>query len=152
MHEVRYSKKGTNIFHRVVGFCVVRRKPQKAKHCNLRCFCFSVLTRKCKTCHSNSKDTPLLLLRLKLPWHFGSSCRQQLVTPGSSFGSSIIKQLTTHCTSLALSIFLATVRKLPKNILATACPLELLSKRFIHSAVVAQPVVALWFILKGHGQ
>ena len=28
---------------------------------------------------------------------------------------------------------------------------ELLSKRFIHSAVVAQPVVALWFVLKGHG-
>merc|ERR1711965_571289 len=102
MHKMMYSPKGTNFFHRVAGFYVLGRKPQKANHCNLRCFCFSMLTRKGKTCHSNSKDTPLLLLRLKLPWHFGSSCRQSPVNPGSNLGSSIIKQLTVHCFPVGL--------------------------------------------------
>ena len=58
MHEMRYSKKGTNFFHRVVDFCVLRRKPKNAEHCNRRCCCFSMLTRSSKTCHSSNKDTP----------------------------------------------------------------------------------------------
>ena len=49
---------GTQLQNPTVDFCVLRRKPKNAEHCNHRCCCFSMLTRSSKTCHSSNKDTP----------------------------------------------------------------------------------------------
>ena len=49
---------GTQFQYPTMDFCVLRRKPKNAEHCNHRCCCFSMLTRSSKTCRGSNMDTP----------------------------------------------------------------------------------------------
>ena len=56
-------------------------------------------------------------------------------------------QATNHALHLLGFVdFLGHGAQVTKNILATACTLELLSKRFMRSAVATQPVGLSWFL------